>query len=378
MKILDVNARFDPVLGGGSVERTFQTSRLLAKFGVESTVLTLDIDLDHQQIKKLKGVNLIALPGLIKRFRMPLFSYKAIKEIVNNADVIHLINHWTFLNALVYIIARRLKKPYVICPAGSLAIYGRSKILKRIYNFVIGKSIVRNANRCIAISVNEIPQFESYGAEPEKISVIANGINSDDFKRNDNVHFREKYNLKNYPFILFVGRLNHIKGPDLLLRAFCEIKNKIPALHLVFAGPDEGMLTELKDIVINAGLQDDVHFLGYLGNDDKVAAYYESELLAIPSRQEAMSIVVLEAAMTETPVLITNECGFNEVEDFNGGLVVPASVIDLQKGLAKMLGNTADLNAMGKSLKKHVSNHFTWDAIVNKYIELYREILAEA
>jgi hypothetical protein len=142
----------DRVTGGGSVERTYQMSRSLAKAGEECTILTTDIGLTPERIKELEGVTVVALPCLSQRFYLPKFKYKEIVDLVRNADIIHLMTHWTFLNALVYFIAQRHKKPYVVCPAGVLLIYGRSKVIKVLYNWLIGKSLIRNATRHIAIT----------------------------------------------------------------------------------------------------------------------------------------------------------------------------------------------------------------------------------
>lgn len=203
--------------------------------------------LTAERIKVLDGVNVIALPCLLKRFYISRFSYSKIKKIVGVADIVHLMGHWTFINALVYIISKRLNKPYIICPAGALPIYGRSKFIKKLYNWVIGSKIIRNANSHIAIAINEINQFQDYGVEVNKISLIPNGINVEDFQTANIADFRRKYGFGDAPFMLFVGRLNSIKGPDLLLRAFCNVKDKISNYHLVFAGPDGGMLGELKE-----------------------------------------------------------------------------------------------------------------------------------
>jgi glycosyltransferase involved in cell wall biosynthesis len=175
--------------------------------------------------------------------------------------------------------------------------------------------------------------------------------------------------------MLFVGRLNSIKGPDLLLRAFCNVKDEYSNYHLVFVGPDGGMLSELKDMVIEFSASDRVHFLGYLGGADKSQAYQAADLLVIPSRQEAMSIVVLEAGITGTPVLLTDQCGFNEVASMSGGLVVQASVGELQKGLIEILRDPAKLKSMGTNLKKYTCEHFTWDSVISKYLTLYHQIL---
>ena len=375
MNILNVNMSLDPVFGGGTVERTVRISRELSRIGAKVVILTTDINLPKEYAKITGGVKIIALPCLVKRFYFPRFSYSFIKKLVSKSDVIHLMGHWTFINALVYHAAWQLKKPYVVCPAGALPIYGRSKVLKRIYNLVIGKKIIRNASAFIAIAANEEAHFKAYKIGANKISFIPNGIDSDDFKATTKNAFRNKYNLDDYPFILFMGRLNNIKGPDLLLQAFCDLKEVLKEYHLVFAGPDGGMRAELQNTVAHFSLQDRIHFVGYLGEEHKVAAYRETELLIIPSRQEAMSIVVLEAGICGKPVLITDQCGFNDIATINGGIVIPASVKGIKKGLIEILRDTEKLRTMGSNLKKYVENQFTWQITADKYMKLYLEIL---
>lgn len=379
MKVLNVNMSCDPVQGGGSVERTLQMSRYLARSGIECTVLTTDVGLTGDHPVDLEGVSLIKLKTMLQRYYLPRFSCKGIGRIVERADIIQLMNHWTFLNAVVYVIARRRNKPYVVCPAGSLPYYGRSRTLKRIYNTVIGRRIVRNAHRCIAISPDEIDHFRSYGVEDDRISTIPNAIRPEDLAHEGVNTFRDDFGIGEAPFILFVGRLNAIKGPDLLLKAF---QNRLGCGNfkhdLVFAGPDGGMLTELKGMVADMGVAGRVHFVGYLGNRDKSNAYRASDLLVIPSRQEAMSIVVLEAGMTKTPVLLTDRCGFDAVESIGGGKVVPATVEGLEAGLAKLLDRPEVLRPMGIRLYRYVSENFTWDTMIKKYLSLYETILGDA
>ena len=152
MKILNVNHLLDPVTGGGTAERTFQMSRVLVKAGVNCSILTTNIGLTTERMKALQGVEVIALHCLSKRFYIPRFSYRKIRKLVESVDIVHLMGHWTFLNALVYFIAGRLGKPYVVCPAGALPIYGRSRVFKAIYNYFVGKKIMDNAAGYIAIT----------------------------------------------------------------------------------------------------------------------------------------------------------------------------------------------------------------------------------
>lgn len=374
LKILNVNMSLDTTLGGGTVERTIQMSKSLVRTGLECTILTTDVGFEKDMFGKLKGINLVILPSIFDRFFLPKWSFAELRELVKEVDVIHLMGHWRILNVIVYYFARRFNKPYVVCPAGELPIYGRSTMMKKFFNWVIGKKIIRNASGYVAITAIEIPGFNEYGIEKDKITVIPNGIAVEDLQSRNKLGFRNKYGIGTNPFILFLGRLNYIKGPDLLLLAFNNIKEK-KDYHLVFVGPDGGMLAELKNMVTKFNIEDRVHFIGYLGGEDKSDAYYACDFLVIPSRQEAMSIVVLEAGCTGKAVVITNQCGFDEVESIGGGLVVPATVEGLQTGIENILNNHDRLESMGCKFKEFVYREFLWNSVVNKYIELYNRIL---
>lgn len=372
MRVLNVNDMLDPVAGGGTAERTFQMSRALAKAGVACTVLTTDAGLTPARIRALGAVELTALPCIWRRFYVPRLSLRKIGALVARADVVHLMGHWSLLNAVVYVVASRMQKPYAVCPAGALPVFGRSKLLKRIYNWVVGYRLIRGARYCIAVTPSEIEHFAEYGVPPESVHVIPNGIAMDEVPAPDPTAFRSKYGLGTAPAIVFVGRLNAIKGPDLLLEAFCNVKDALTGFQLVFVGPDGGMLPGLQETVQRRGAAERVRFLGFIGGEEKYQVYYAASLLAIPSRREAMSIVVLEAGATGTPVLLTDQCGIPEVADHGGGEVVEATVTGLERGLLSMLRDPAALARKGAALKSYVEKTYLWDNLAPRYLALYR------
>lgn len=195
MRVLNVCSNFDPVTGGGEAERTFQMSRFLQNAAVDCRVLTVDNGLSVARKNSLgKGV-VIALPCLLSRFYVPHVSISRLRELVNASDVVHLIGHWTVLNAMVYLACRQSGKPYVICPAGALRIFGRSRFLKKIYSFAVGNKMMRNAMACIAVTGDEKKYFISRGIAPENVVVIPNGIAETDFLSRDVDRFRKKYAL---------------------------------------------------------------------------------------------------------------------------------------------------------------------------------------
>jgi glycosyltransferase involved in cell wall biosynthesis len=135
------------------------------------------------------------------------------------------------------------------------------------------------------------------------------------------------------------------------------------------------MLAELHDIARNAGVSDRVHFLGYLGGIDKSHAYHAATFLVIPSRHEAMSIVALEAGVSGTPVLLTDQCGFNQIADVGGGWVVPATIEGISKGLHQVLHDANGIDRASVKIKEYVVENFSWQIVVFEYWQLYSSML---
>ncbi|MFA6901880.1 MAG: glycosyltransferase [Gallionellaceae bacterium] len=377
IRILNVNDTLDLRSGGGTAERTFQMSRFLARQGAVCEVLTINSEqLDASRIAALKPSKVTVLQYFWRRFRVPLWNWKLIRQAVDDADIIHLMGHWSILNALVYVAARRSAKPYVICPAGALPLFGRSKWLKRCYNFLVGNGIVRNASAWIAVTKGEFDHFESYGIASSLVTVIPNGVSEEDFPVMDVTAFKRRCSLPDEPIILFMGRLNPIKGPDLLLDAFISARNSFSNFHLVFAGPDGGMLTTLKKVAVQKGVSEFVHFLGFVSGADKVAAYRMANLLVVPSRQEAMSIVAVEAGFCGTPVMLTDQCGFGEIKSIDSRLEVPATVSGIASGLTSLLSDSSNLAAMSQSWSVFVKQRYSWSSLAPEYVKLYRTILS--
>jgi len=378
MRVLNVNPSIDLRAGGGGAERTFQMSRFLARQGEQCTVLTLDVGLDAERVTALAPAVVVALPSIWKRFQVPRISWKTIRRLVDESDIVHLMAHWSVLNVFVYLAIRRAHKPYVVCPAGSLPLFGRSIWLKRLYNLVLGNAIIRNASAWIAVTAGEFSHFESYGIPSSRVIVIPNGVCAEDFPATDTKAFMNRRGLPDAPVILFMGRLNLIKGPDLLLQAFILARNQLPGHHLVFAGPDAGMLSELRELVVKEGLSECVHFLGYVGGIEKSATYRCAKLLVVPSRQEAMSIVALEAGICGTPVLLTDQCGFSEIRSVDPRLEVSATAVGIAKGLVRLLAEQDVLKGIVPVWRDFVVRRYAWGSIVPQYIKLYRNILAAA
>src|SRR5687767_10318512 len=269
MRLLAVNHLLDPVSGGGTAERTSQLARVLAAAGAQCTVLTLDIGIDDTRRAAMGNVRIVALPCLTRRYFVPRFSWRQIRREVAAAHVVHLMGHWTLLNALVFLAARSAGRPYIVCPAGALPIIGRSRLLKRLYNFLVGDRLIRSASGHIAITPAELPDFAAHGVSPARVTVIPNGAPPAAARPAGCESFLERHGLARRRFVLFLGRLAYVKGPDLLLEAYAGAAGRLADVDLVYAGPDDGMLAQLQQQASRLSVGSRVRFTGYAGGDEK-------------------------------------------------------------------------------------------------------------
>ncbi len=377
MRILCVTVLFDQETGGGTAERTLQLVNDLSSRGHQVTLLTTNIGLTASRRNEVKGP-LVGLNCLFRRFYVVEPRLFTVSRLVRQADIIHMMGLWNILNVLVYLFTRFHGVPYVICPAGELKLFGRSLGLKKLFNFLIGRAIVKNANGKIAITEEELPDFGLYGVPPSAVRLLPNGISLTALASQPDTDVLKRLDIQKKQYLLFMGRLNPIKGPDLLLQAFTRIAPRYPHLHLVLAGPDGGMRHTLAEEASRNDLTQRVHFAGYVSGAHKATLYRQALFLCIPSRHEAMSIVVLEAGVVSVPVLLTNRCGFDQVAEQGAGIVVEAEAGSLSEGIDALLQRPGDLVTMGQHLNRLVASQYSWDRIGKLHEDYFRSIVHTA
>jgi glycosyltransferase involved in cell wall biosynthesis len=373
--LLSVNMTLDPVSGGGSAARTLQATRAIAHLGVQCAVAASADGIDARVTAALGDVTLTTLPTFPGRLRVPYGGVSALREAVRRADVVMLVNHWTAINVLAWREIAALGKPYVVSPVGALPLAGgRSPVLKRLYNLAYGRSIIGKADAHVAVTSDETKQFAAYGVDPSSVVVIPNGM--PEVAPADGAPFRSAHSLGDAPVVLFLGRLAPIKGPDLLLSAFARCSERRPEWRLVFGGPDDGMLAQLRAQASALGMTERVRFAGFLDEVAKAQALAAADLIVVPSRREAMSIVVLEAAAAGRPTVITDQCGVPEVAE-NGGWVVEATEDALARALTEATLDRAGLVDRGRRWRDAARMRYSWPSVAKRYVDLFSRVIAE-
>jgi glycosyltransferase involved in cell wall biosynthesis len=322
-----------------------------------------------QQEFNKAGINAWTTGKIGHRLPVPLINLWRLSQSIRSSDTIHILGYWNLLSIAVGFMARVFRKPYVLCPAGEFASVGKPRPIMQIFHKLVGRSLINNASGLVAITALERNLISSIAKVPiEDIALVPNGIAVSD------VAFNVDGRLPEVPFILFMGRLASVKGPDLLIQAYINCA-KAQRMPLVMAGPDFGMLDELKSLVEKSGLISRITFPGFLNEQERNNAYKKAAILVVPSRSEAMSLVALEAGAAGLPVLLTDACGFDEVENIRGGMVVTASVDGLSKGLEKMMDAADDFAQMGERLQQFVLENYTWTVVVNRMLSFFKKII---
>lgn len=370
MKIALVNTHLDPRTGGGYAHRTFELARALRKLGHEVLLVATDYKFGPDAVSETKGYGTILFRTLMSRFFVPELNREQTNLALASVSLVHLMGYWSVLNVWLARKAVARGIPYVVCPAGALPPIGRSRLLKHLFHLLVGKRMIRDAKRVIAVTAKEAMELREFGVNGDKIDIVPNGVPEHFFAQANADGIRPKLGVGTAPYILFVGRLNPIKGPDLLLEAYLASDAPELGIHLVLAGPDEGLRNSLQKIANLARASGLVHFPGFLNQDEKQQAYAGCLFLAVPSRSEAMSLVALEAAAMGRPVLMTDCCGFDEVAEIGGGLVVPADSSKIALGIKSLLARpSAERDGMGTRLRDHVQSKYTWHELASSLIE---------
>lgn len=371
MNVLLINISLDAQRGGGTAERTRHLANTLADKGCRCEVIAMSGD-SWQSEFNTRGVKTYITGKMGQHFPIPLVNFMRLWKAVKSADIIHIMGYWNLLSIITGFFARIARTPYVLCPAGEFASIGKPSPVKKLFHLLLGKSLIKSASGFIAITqLERILIAEVTGFLPDRIPVFPNGVAEPAL-----TPIRTLQNLPEEPYILFMGRLAPVKGPDLLIKAYLSTK----AAHhypLVLAGPDFGMQAELEASLIGHEIARQIHFIGFLNEAQRNEAYQHALMLVIPSRSEAMSLVALEAGITGLPVLLTNTCGFDEVQTINGGRVVEPTAAGISRGLQLMLSEADDLTLKGQRLKSFVIDHYSWHVIVTNMVDYFEGFIQD-
>ncbi len=338
------------------------------KVGIDAEVLSLSRDGTTGSDDRL-GYRVHRVP---RQFELASnsVSFKAISEfrrLSRAADIIHYHFPWPFMD-LVHFLTHP-KKPTVLTYHSDIV---RQKALLKLYRPLMTK-FLSSVNRVVTTSENYFSSSDTLQALPVKPHVIPIGIDKNLYPKIDQErvrYWRDKFGSK---FFLFVGVLRYYKGLHILIEA---AKNTNWPILIVGAGPTE---SELLEHIRQRGLTN-IHILGLLPDEDKVALYHLCHAIVFPSymRSEAFGVTLVEGAMFGKP-MISSEIGTGTSfvnQDGETGFVVKRSDPEaLRFAMQRLWEDDALSKQFGEDARLRYEKLFSSETMAKAYRDLYRELI---
>jgi rhamnosyl/mannosyltransferase len=352
----------------GGIEQTIaQIATGAHKLGVETDVLSLTrsrgpqtMEMDGYRLHRTRLDLQIASTGFSAS------SFFRFAELARHADVIHYHFPWPFMDIVHF--ATRMNKPAVVTYHSDII---RQKNLLKLYA-PLRSRFLGDVDRIVATSPNYLATSDVLERYRDKVTVIPIGIDKATYPQPSPEklqYWREKVGQK---FFLFVGALRYYKGLHLLLEAARGTEYPVA---IVGAGPVEH---ELKAQASRLGLRN-IHFLGLLPEEDKVALLQLSYCAVFPShlRSEAFGISLLEGAMYGKP-MISSEIGtgttYINIDGQTGLVVPPSDPTALRNAMQYLWTHPERAAAMGVQAERRYWQYFTADRMASAYVDLYGEL----
>ncbi len=236
----------------------------------------------------------------------------------------------------------------------------------------IDKRLAAFCDARVGVSQAVVRELARFGPS-QRLHYVGNGVDPDLlWASTSREAAKSALGLRSSPVVGFVGRLSRPKGLHFLLDALSQVE-EATQLIVVGDGEERGALEER---VRTLGLSSRVHFFGR--RRDIRPFYSAMDLCVLPSLVEAFPMVLLEAMACAVPTLATNVGDVSRIvdQDVTGWVVTPGSTIELARVLKDALAKPQQLLAMGERARERVIQHFSSRRMAERYLEIYRSVLA--
>jgi D-inositol-3-phosphate glycosyltransferase len=250
---------------------------------------------------------------------------------------------------------------------------------------VIGEEqVVAEADRLVANTSFEAQDLvSSYDADPSRLTVVQPGVDLDRFRPGPTGRARLGLPERGY-IVAFVGRIQPLKGPDVLISALAELRRRDPSMEVtvvICGGPSGSGLdrpTALIELARSLGVADAVRFLPPQTGEDLAALYRAADLVAVPSYNESFGLVALEAQACGTPVVAAAVGGLVTAvrDEVSGVLVHGHDPQDWARVLDRLLAAPGRRCELSVGAVAHAAS-FSWDRTAEGLLRVYREAVTE-
>lgn len=379
LKILQIVSFLSPKRGGGVIAVADQVSRALANRGHQVTIYTSDFELDQLYLDSFKNINIYTFPCHASFRNRPLIITGVVKQIkkqINEFDVIHMHDCRGMLSFIVQRFALKNNIPYIVDAHGvNINTWGIFGLIDRIFTL----PVLRNATMTIAETSLGTEELKDVGIMDAKISLLYPPFPVDDYALLPQKGlFKTKYNIQGKHLLLFLGRLNWIKGLDYLIESFKLLYNEQTNVVLVVVGADDGYKSILERKITEWGIEDAVIFTGYLGGKEKQSVLVDADIVIQPSSYEqGLPWSCVEALLCNIPFVVCQNTGASEdaIKMNTGYLVEYGNTNELKDTISNIYSHPDECAQNVKIGRKYVFDHLSIKNKVEEYEKIYLECM---
>ena len=324
------------------------------------------LESDRYNYEILSGITLEFL-GIIYHINPSIIS----KLIKGKYDVVIIGGSTDFTTQAAFITSKLLKTPTILWSEG---IESAQSLLGKVIS-PLTKYIVRNVDAIIVPGTMSRDFHIKQGAATEKVFIAPNIVNNEMFIqksskfKKEKERFKQELNIQNEKIILFVGQLIKRKGVEYLIKAYKSLKDEYNAVCLVIIG-DGVLKKELEEICIKEDIKD-VHFTGWVPEEQKIIYYSIAELFVLPTLEDLCPLVINEAMACGLPVISTKAagCAVDMILPGKNGFVVDAAdEKQLYSAMEKIILDDEFAKKKGEGSSEIIEKRYSIDQAVNRFV----------
>jgi glycosyltransferase involved in cell wall biosynthesis len=361
--------------GDGQGKVNYEVAKQALNLGHRLTLVASRINRELEENSLVTWVNIPVKHLPTELLKNIVFSRKAaewLKQHHTEFDIVKIngaiTNFHSHVNAVHFVHSSWLKSP-VHTWKQKKNLYGLYQLCYTSISSFWEKQAFAKTRRIVAVSAQVKEELIVIGVSPEKIAVIINGVNTEEFAPGN----RDRSSLglpENVLLAFFAGDIRTSrKNLDTVLKALVEV----PDLHLAIAGSTES--SPYPELAANLKISNRTHFLGY--RTDISELMRAMDMFVFPSRYEPFGMVISEAMATGLPVITTSTIGAAEIVTPECGIVLSDSedVYGLAKALKKLSSDRTLREQMGK-VGRTIAEQHSWKSKAESYLELFEELIA--
>jgi len=346
-------------LGNPSAGPTYSLRELatgLADRGNQVSVLTLPPAPSHWP----DNVELKIFDGVMRRpIGYSLNFHREIRRISLEPSILYFVSLWRLTNLYSGCLRRSRAAKIVVAPRGSASSYTfqKNRLGKSAWWYLLQRPALTQVDCFHATAVNEYEDLRAAGID-KPVCVIPNGIDIPPILRIAKPDRRK---------LLFLGRINHVKGVGLLLPIWRRLQETFPDWDLTIAGPlGSSYANQIMADARNLGCER-ITFPGQLLGDAKARAYAEADLFVLPTYSENFGLVIAEALSHGVPVVTTRGAPWPGLHEHRCGWWTEIEEASIYAGLSEAMSkDRRDLSEMGQRGRDWMARDYSWPQIVEK------------